>query len=198
MAYIGQAPTNVPLTSGDITDGIITTAKIADDAISAAKLASGVGGKVLQVVTTNKTDTFNGTSSSYTDITGYNVSITPTSTSNKVLIQGFITVSLNDWNANGIWLQIVRGSTNILTTSGSSANGSFAYGGEAASELATKKFISPLPFSYLDSPSTTSATTYKVQIKVVGTSGEYAVNYQIQGGTNYTGASTFTAMEISG
>jgi hypothetical protein len=50
MAYIGKNPTSVPLTSSDITDGIITTTKIADDAISAAKLAAGVGGKVLQVV----------------------------------------------------------------------------------------------------------------------------------------------------
>ena len=40
MAYIGKNPTAVPLTSSDITDGIITT----------AKLAAGVGGKVLQVV----------------------------------------------------------------------------------------------------------------------------------------------------
>lgn len=180
------------------SDNTVSTAKIVDGAVTAAKLASGVGGKVLQVVSVAKTDTFNGTSSSYTDITGYNVSITPTSTSNKVLIQGFITVSLNDWNANGIWLQIVRDSTNILTSSGGTANGSFAYGGEAASEFATKKFISPLAFSFLDSPSTTSATTYKVQIKVVGTSGEYAVNYQLQGGTGYTGTSTITAMEIAG
>lgn len=161
-------------------------------------LGTGVGGKVLQVVSTNKTDTFNGTSTSYVDITGYSVSITPSSTSNKILIQGFITASMNDWNTSGLWFQLVRGSTNILTSSGATQNGSFVYGGEGGSENATKKFISPLSFSYLDSPSTTSATTYKVQIKTsAGTNGEYAVNYSLQSGTGYTGTSTITVMEIA-
>ena len=41
MAYIGKTPTSVPLTSSDIADGIISTAKIADDAVIAAKLGVG-------------------------------------------------------------------------------------------------------------------------------------------------------------
>ena len=43
-------------------------------------------GKVLQVVTATKTDSFSSTSSSYTDLTGITANITPASTSNKVMI----------------------------------------------------------------------------------------------------------------
>ena len=50
-------------------------------------LASGVGGKVLQVVSTTKSDTFSSsTINAFTDITGLSVSITPFSASNKILI----------------------------------------------------------------------------------------------------------------
>jgi hypothetical protein len=48
--YIGNFPTPVPLTGADLTDGIITSAKIADGTIVGADLGISVGGKVLQVV----------------------------------------------------------------------------------------------------------------------------------------------------
>ena len=38
MPFLGRQPTPVPLTSSDITDGIISTAKIADDAVENTKL----------------------------------------------------------------------------------------------------------------------------------------------------------------
>ena len=83
MAYIGQGLVS---TSADNTVG---TSAIEDGAITAAKLASGVGGKVLQVVSTTKTDTFTvstANSSDPADITGLSVAITPASSSNKVLV----------------------------------------------------------------------------------------------------------------
>tara|TARA_Y100001938_G_C8023310_1_gene396569 strand:+ start:433 stop:1074 length:642 start_codon:yes stop_codon:yes gene_type:complete len=40
MGFIGKQPTPVPLTSSDITDGIITTAKIVDDAVTGAKISN--------------------------------------------------------------------------------------------------------------------------------------------------------------
>ena len=48
-----------------------------------------VTGNILQVVSTTKTDTFSTTSTSYVDITGLSVSITPTSTSSKIFIKYF-------------------------------------------------------------------------------------------------------------
>ena len=54
---------------------------------SITALPAGVGGKVLQVVQTEKTDTFSSTTfNSWTDITGMSVSITPSSTSNKIYL----------------------------------------------------------------------------------------------------------------
>ena len=53
MGFIGVQPATVPLTSSDITDGIISTAKIADDAITVGKLPSGT---IIQVKQTTKTE----------------------------------------------------------------------------------------------------------------------------------------------
>ena len=67
-----------------ITDGTIVNADInASAAIAGTKLSAGA---VLQVVSTAKTDTFSSSTGSYIDITGLSVSITPSSTSNKILI----------------------------------------------------------------------------------------------------------------
>ena len=156
-------------------------------------------GKILQVLSTAKTNTFSSTSTSYTDITGYSVAITPSSTSSKIFIQGFLSVSVNSWNTNGSFFQLVRGSTNILTSSGSSANGSFSYAHEAGSESASKKGIAPAGFCFLDSPSSTSEITYKVQGKTTsGTNGEFYINYNGNAGVNFSATSVITVMEVSG
>jgi len=63
-----------------------TPATVADGGITAAKLASGVGGKTLQISSVNKTDTTSTTSTSYVDIAGITLNITP-QTNSKVLIQ---------------------------------------------------------------------------------------------------------------
>ena len=47
MSYIGKTPTPAPLTSSDITDGIISTAKIANDAATLAKMAQGTDGNLI-------------------------------------------------------------------------------------------------------------------------------------------------------
>ena len=75
---------------GGLPDAIVDTDMLAANAVSSAKLASGVGGKVLQVKQTVKTDTFSSTTTgSDVDITGLSVSITPSSASNKILVSYF-------------------------------------------------------------------------------------------------------------
>ena len=64
MSYIGKTPTSVPLTSSDITDGIITTTKIADDAATADKIANAVN----SAITANTSKTTNATHSG--EVTG--------------------------------------------------------------------------------------------------------------------------------
>ena len=74
MSYIGKTPTSVPLTSSDITDGIITTTKIADDAATADKIANAVN----SAITANTAKT--GITSSQTSAITANTSKTTNAT----------------------------------------------------------------------------------------------------------------------
>ncbi len=187
MPFIGNAPARVPLTSADITDGIISSADIANGAITSAKLASGVGGKVLQVVSTAKTTPFNTTSTSFVDVTGFSVSITPSSTSNKILIL----VNFVSGNSGGSRLQyfnLVRGSTNIAQPT--SAGSSFAQYNSGSDELDN------VAFHFLDSPNTTSSTTYKIQAKTNNSDNYLNIGDRSSG--DLDSVSTITVLEIAG
>ena len=124
---------------------------------------TATAGKILQVVQTVKTDTFSASHGSTVDITGLSVSITPSSSSNKVLVTYDTNVSM----ANGSYhahIFLVRGSTKIylgdaegsrtrasnFVISGNDGNGGIYY--------------YPVHGEFLDSPATTSATTYKIQL----------------------------------
>jgi len=95
--------------SGTVTG--ISAGGLPDGCITAAELASGVGGKILQVVQTTKTDVFTTTTTSYSDITGMSANITMTSSSNKVLILVQQQIVAGD---AGTGIKIVRGSTDIF------------------------------------------------------------------------------------
>jgi hypothetical protein len=137
-------------------------------------------GSVLQVVNATYSTQTSTTSSSYTD-TGLTASITPSSASNKILVFANITGMLTVAAAQRIKLNIVRGSTQLIEfekNAGylSSSLTEFGFGGSSA--------------SYLDSPATTSSTTYKVQFaQQTGSSGVFIC------GSNCT--STITLMEIA-
>jgi hypothetical protein len=160
MPFIGVQPATVPLTSSDITDGIVTTAKIADDAVENTKLdlsanyaftgtLSGVG-KVLQVV--NAVTTGSSNSQSTTEVVYQTVSITPSSTSSKILVgaEGAGSVICD---SNGIMqAQIYRGGvTDTAIARFYSGLGSTTSGHE---HYITARCL------VIDSPSTTSAQTY--------------------------------------
>jgi len=174
---------------------------VADGSISAGDLASGVGGKVLQVVSTTKTDTFSvaGTTS-LVDITGLSVSITPNSASNKILITGFIGSAIGP-TGNQSFFHLIRGSTEIAKadTSGSRR---FAHTSAVGNGENTDTWVlTPVPFQHLDSPSTTSATTYKIQLSGASANNTHYINRSIRddASTNYDGriVSTITAIEIA-
>jgi len=154
MAYIGKTPTAVPLTSGDITNGIITTAKIADDAISAAKLASGVGGKVLQIVQGTHATQVTTTSSSYVT-TNLTASITPSSATSKILVQmTFLGDTGPGSGDHGGDFTIFRNSTDLLTR-----------GGDTYYNNNGLNIGMSVSMNYLDSPNTTSSTSYTAYMK---------------------------------
>ena len=194
MGFIGVQPATVPLTSSDITDGIISTAKIADDAITVGKLPSGT---IIQVKQTTKTDTFTTNSTSYTDITGMSVSITPTSSSNKILFYYDLSVGgANASDANHVYIQMVRGSTaiNIGDSRGSRSRGTHVINNGRAGQMFHPSAC------ILDSPSTTSATTYKLQMKSSVSSEVGCINRsgRDSDNANHDGnaSSTITVMEV--
>jgi len=183
MPFIGNAPARVPLTSADITDGIITNADIASGAAIAQSKIAGSFGKVLQVVTA--TDSTARTTTSTSFVTASNtlsVTLTPASTSSKVFViaTGAIYVAGGSTYTKAT---IYRGATNL----GSADGMSNTYDGSNDNS-------SGMSLSILDSPNTTSATTYQVYMKVLGGGTIY-----IGGSSDYSGTtSSITAFEIAG
>ena len=181
---------------GGLPDGIVDTDMIAAGAVTQAKrgAASGTNSGLLQIVQATKTDQFSTTSTSYVDVTGLSVSITPSSTSNKILVLAMVALG---GPQNGVIIgKVLRGTTDLLVGDASSSRtrGNFS--------LITYGIETTMPtcnFQYLDSPGSTSEQTYKVQ--VVSPAGE-------TGGVNRTGfhgdnssypvgASSITVMEIA-
>jgi hypothetical protein len=145
-------------------------------------------GHVLQVVQTTKTDNFTTTSTSFIDVTGLSVSITPSSTSSKILVITDISVgsSLNGYSI----YNLVKDSTNLYQgTDTKTYVGSHIEYSNSSSHMGT------LNMCYLDSPATTSSTTYKIQMRV--TSGTGAVNRR-SGSDDTSVASSITVMEVAG
>jgi len=134
-------------------------------------------GQVVQTVATNNPNT---TSTSYVDVTSQNVTITPSLNTSKVLVSFSFVASLDYYWADSptAFFQILRGSTVVYSPgsvgvyTASTVNGYTRY---------------QCNFEYLDSPATTSATTYKLQWKVSG-----ANTPQVQ----LIPSSTITAQEV--
>lgn len=130
----------------------LNASNLSSGTVPAARLPGGLG-KVLQVVSTNNGTVFSTSSSSYVDVSGQSVTITPSATSSKVLVT--LDYTTDTFNDNTVYsVQLVRGSTAI----GNAANGNQMIHMNA-NEYDTGGF------TFLDSPSTTSATTYKLQVK---------------------------------
>lgn len=121
-----------------------------------ASAVQASSGRVLQVVQATYSTSTSTASSSYVD-TGLTASITPSSSSSKILVQATMVYYLNGGGAdNGCKFQLVRGSTALLFPD---ANSAYIAGPTASTELMTA-----FPWIYLDSPATTSSTTYKIQM----------------------------------
>jgi len=142
--------------------------------------------RVLQVVSTTKTDFFTTTSGSLVDITGFSVSITPTASSSKILVFANWICGVSTDTLIGFTL--FRGSTGIdLSTGGSTNFSNINY--SASANYAMNQSL-----NFLDSPATTSATTYKLQMLTgAGTATFNRTGSSVLNG----GASNITVMEIS-
>jgi hypothetical protein len=150
-------------------------------------------GKIVQVVSTAKTDTFTLSSTSFSDVTGLSASITPTSTASKILVMLTLNAGSNVGTVN-IRGRLLRGATDIALgdAAGSRVSVTFA-------ETSSQFEMSPLAMNFLDSPATTSAVTYKVQVSGNAAS-LISINRAVSDGdaaTTQRGISTITLMEVA-
>ena len=124
-------------------------------------------GHVIQVVSTNMNTTFTYTGTTYSDVTGLSLSITPSSTSSKILVH-YDTVSATTGSYK-YFLKVVRLIGSTTTDLGLPA----AAGSRILTQIGSHGWNTNSvdlvgSFTYLDSPSTTSAITYKVQVSTEG------------------------------
>jgi hypothetical protein len=142
-------------------------------------------GAVLQVVSATNTTYTSITGTSYAD-TSLTASITPTSSSSKILVLVYQPYRFTG-SANGGGIQIVRGST-AITTSAADTNGPYLV------YLSSTEIYAVYSSSYLDSPATTSSTTYKTQARPYAGGG--SITFQTNGSNGNT-MSTITLLEIA-
>ena len=151
-------------------------------------------GMILQVVSTTKTDTFTTSSTSFVDVTGLAATITPSSTSSKIMVMVSATMTNRPGGFNDAAMQITRGGTGIFVgdAAGSRIPASMYVQSAAVSNAGS------IAANHLDSPNTTSATTYAVQLRV--TADTAVVNRSFtdtDSSSFYRGASSITLMEIA-
>jgi hypothetical protein len=126
---------------------------------------AGGGGKVLQVVSTTYSTATTLVSTSYAD-TGLTLNITPTLATSKILV--LVSQPVRSERAatqNGVGIKLSRGATSIYTLGDSDGRGltTTANGTDFTAVNTT------VTWNYLDSPATTSATTYKISMKLFST-----------------------------
>jgi hypothetical protein len=165
--------------SGAFTSTTIDATKLTGNlpAISGASLTGITTGKVLQIVEAQATSSETAPTNSWGDVAGSSITITPSATTSKILLM---------WNCGGMaqggndsmGIRCRRGTTTIRLMN--------RYGYESG----TAWKPCPLAVQYLDEPSTTSATTYKLQA-LSTTNNDWRINSDPQ-----TDSFVVIAMEI--
>ena len=155
---------------------------------------NNTAGNVIQVVSTTKTDVFSTTSTSFIDVTGVTLSVTPASTSSKVFVS--FSLNLGIVNGAGVGVRLMRDSTPIAIGDTGLTNQKQSTTQTYGDHQTNTHNVS---MEFLDSPSTTSTTVYKLQVYtssgtmyVNRSYGDEAQAYQART------ASTITAMEVAG
>ena len=144
----------------------------------------------VNIVSTFKESVFSSASlhTTFQDVTGLSASITPSATTSKVLVTAVISCG-SSGGSDHIMFNLRRGSTNIAqpTTSGGSFPSTAGFSFTSTAQVGT------LTICFLDSPSTTSATTYSVQGRN-SSNVQFFVNQRGDGSTRQV--SSITVQEI--
>ena len=163
--------------------------------IPVSGVPTGGGGGIIQVVSTTKSDNFTTTNSSFTDITGFSATITPISTSSKILVL-FGVFASNSTTGGRFFVRMLRG-TDAICIGDQRGNRTRVTGtSETAGGGGNMKCFSG---NHLDSPATASAITYKLQFSCPdgGTTQLNASNADSDSSSYGNTASYLTVMEVS-
>tara|TARA_Y100000114_G_C11589850_1_gene245224 strand:+ start:73 stop:609 length:537 start_codon:yes stop_codon:yes gene_type:complete len=153
-------------------------------------------GSVLQVVQTVYTGTATYSHSATSgDITGLSVAITPSSTSSKILIDCHITYTTTTDGCGNVF-QLLRGSSQIGGGTGGSSFQGFIGLTNNHGQSNSPGLIQTVSGNFLDSPSTTSETTYKIRHQ--GVSGASPIIINRNESDTIAAISTITATEVAG
>ena len=161
---------------------------------------TGIGGGIIQVKSVTKTDVFDTQSTTLVDVPGLAVTITPTRSDSKILVM--VSIAMGQATANFSYGCLIRGSTRIFVgdTRGNRANMSLM-----SYDASNSGICNLQSFTHMDEPATTSAVTYKMQVRCA-TSGTTTVNRSARDSNGGGGAdsydtnqaSSITLMEVSG
>ena len=137
---------------------------------------TGIGaGKILQVISTEKSDTFSTTSTSLTDVTGMSAALTPSSSSSKILLIGNFSHASTANSSIKMFRDIGGAGYSEIAVGDASGNRLRTFAGSAGyTNIGSATMLSQNAV-FLDSPNTTAAGTYKLQMKV-GSSGTGYLN----------------------
>jgi hypothetical protein len=162
---------------------------------SAWKNSLATTGGILQVVSTTKTNTFSTTSTSFTAVTDLSVSITPSSSSSKILVLATIPFTRTSGSNVG-HLRLMRDSTAIFIGDSAGNRIRSSVGVEQSSLDSNTTTL-----NFLDSPSTTSAIAYSIEVRSNDAITSVYVNRNSDDGDNTTNAryaSSIILMEVAG
>jgi hypothetical protein len=151
-------------------------------------------GAVLQVVSATKTDTFSTTSTTFVDVTGLSLSITPASSSSKI----YLSLTVGTFDASTATELLARALRDSTPVGVGGADGSRSQAGlYRVNSAANRPGVAV--WSFLDSPATSSSITYKIQVQT-GAGTAFLNRASTDGNNAATGraASTITLMEIAG
>ena len=153
-------------------------------------------GVILQVKQTDKTDTFDGNATTFSDITGLSVSITPSATTSKILVRANLLCGISSNSYVGF--RLMRDSTAIGLPDAISNSTRSGFGHGAVSSANQNYKLIQTGQEFLDSPSSTSAITYKIQYIVW--SSTFYINRPVSlydDRRDMLGKSSLTVMEVA-
>ena len=154
--------------------------------------ADGAGG-IIQMKQALKTDAFSTSSTSFTDITGLSVTLTPKFSTSKFLVTYHVTVGHNTQTQNTVQLvRQVGGSDTVINPVAYNQGTSIQFFG--SSNAGWDRGV--MAYQIIDSPGTTSAVNYRLRTYIYSSSVIQYIN-RCHNSSNNTGTSVLTVMEIS-